>query len=89
MRRFSRSQAVLHCWNWVRLYKLQTLTTSYIADLASAIAKTLGYDGGILFDASIPDDAPRKRMDSSRLKALDRHPEMGLSRGLQLPTWTF
>ena len=34
-----------------------------IAELAAAVAKTVGYDGQIVYDASKPDGTPRKLMD--------------------------
>ena len=55
-----------------------------IAELAKAVGQTVGYTGRIGFDASRPDGAPRKWMDSSRLKALGWHPQVALSAGLKL-----
>ena len=53
-----------------------------IADLAHYIAQTVGYTGQISFDASKPDGAPRKWMDSSRLDALGWRPQIDLQQGL-------
>jgi len=53
-----------------------------IAELAQAIGKTVGYAGTIDFDASKPDGAPRKLMDSSRLKSLGWQAKVGLVAGL-------
>lgn len=53
-----------------------------IKDLALAIGKTVGYQGVIDFDTSKPDGAPRKLMDSSRLKALGWQAQVGLVHGL-------
>ena len=55
-----------------------------IAELAKAVGQTVGYAGRIDFDASRPDGAPRKWMDSSRLNALGWHPQVALSAGLKL-----
>ena len=55
-----------------------------IADLALAIAKTVGYTGHIEFDATKPDGAPRKWMDSSRLNALGWHAKVNLIEGLSV-----
>lgn len=55
-----------------------------IADLARAIGRTVGYAGRIKLDASRPDGAPRKLMDSSQLNALGWRPRVALSAGLQL-----
>jgi GDP-L-fucose synthase len=53
-----------------------------IAEVAQAIAKTVGYTGQIEFDTSKPDGAPRKLMDSSRLNALGWKAKVGLIEGL-------
>ena len=53
-----------------------------IADLARHIANTVGYTGQIEFDASKPDGAPRKWMDSSRLNSLGWTPQINLQQGL-------
>jgi len=55
-----------------------------ISELASAIAKAVGYEGGITFDPSKPDGAPRKWMDSSRLNHLGWQPKVDLSAGLKI-----
>jgi len=53
-----------------------------IADLARHIANTVGYTGQIEFDASKPDGAPRKWMDSSRINSLGWAPQINLQQGL-------
>ena len=53
-----------------------------ISQVAKAIAKTVGYQGEIIFDTSKPDGAPRKLMDSSRLNALGWKAQVGLEAGL-------
>ncbi len=53
-----------------------------IAEVAQAIAQTVGYTGQIEFDASKPDGAPRKWMDSTRLNALGWQAKVGLIEGL-------
>lgn len=55
-----------------------------IAELAEAIAKVVGYDGGIKFDHTKPDGAPRKLMDSSRMSKLGWNPKICLNEGLHL-----
>jgi GDP-L-fucose synthase len=55
-----------------------------IAELAQHIAQTVGYTGRITFDASKPDGAPRKWMDSNRLNALGWQAHVGLAQGLKL-----
>jgi GDP-L-fucose synthase len=54
-----------------------------IADLASLIARTVGYRGSIDFDHSQSDGAPRKLMDSSRLNSLGWRARVGLEEGLR------
>lgn len=54
-----------------------------IRELAALVARTVGYAGEIVFDAGKPDGAPRKLMDSSRIKALRWRPVIGLEQGLR------
>ena len=54
-----------------------------IAGLAQTIAKVIDYKGAINFDASKPDGAPRKWMDSSRLRQLGWVPKIDLIMGLR------
>jgi GDP-L-fucose synthase len=54
-----------------------------IAELAHAIGQTVGYTGAIDLDASKPDGAPRKLMDSSRINALGWQARVALQDGLQ------
>jgi GDP-L-fucose synthase len=54
-----------------------------IAELASAIANAVGYEGEILFDATKPDGTPRKLLDVSKLKGLGWAPTVGLGEGLK------
>ncbi len=55
-----------------------------IAELAHAVGAAIGYEGEITFDATKPDGAPRKWMDSSRLNALGWQAKVGLQNGLAL-----
>lgn len=54
-----------------------------IAELAQAIARVVGFEGELVFDPTRPDGAPRKLMDSSRLRALGWAPRIGLEDGLR------
>jgi GDP-L-fucose synthase len=54
-----------------------------IAELAERIARVTGFAGEILFDAAAPDGAPRKLLDSSRIRALGWTPRIALERGLR------
>jgi GDP-L-fucose synthase len=53
-----------------------------IAELAKAIAKTVGYIGQIQFDTSKPDGAPSKWMDSTLINSLGWKAETNLEDGL-------
>ena len=55
-----------------------------IAELATLVSTTVGYQGRIEFDAGKPDGAPRKLMDSSRLHTLGWQARVGLAQGLAL-----
>ena len=55
-----------------------------IKELAHAVAKATGYQGSISFDATKPDGAPRKWMDSGRLNHLGWAPKVNLEDGLKL-----
>ena len=55
-----------------------------IAELAEAIAQTIGYQGKISFDPNKPDGAPRKLMDSGLLKNLNWKPSVDFMAGLSL-----
>lgn len=53
-----------------------------ISELASLIAKKVGYYGAIVWDTSIPDGMPRKCLDISKLRALGYTPEIPLDLGI-------
>lgn len=53
-----------------------------IRELAEAIREITGFQGAITFDASKPDGAPRKLMDSTRLQQLGWNPQTNLKDGL-------
>jgi GDP-L-fucose synthase len=55
-----------------------------IAELAQAVSKATGFQGGIDFDPTQPDGSPRKLMDSSRLNALGWQARVNLEQGLKL-----
>lgn len=54
-----------------------------IAALAQLVAQVVGYRGEIRFDRSGPDGAPRKLLDSGRLRALGWRPSVDLREGLE------
>jgi GDP-L-fucose synthase len=53
-----------------------------IAELARTVGQAVGYQGDIDFDTTKPDGAPRKLMDSSRLKSLGWQAKVSLQDGL-------
>lgn len=53
-----------------------------IAELASAIATTVGWQGRFRFDTSKPDGTPRKLLDVSRLQGLGWQARIPLQQGL-------
>lgn len=53
-----------------------------IAELARLIARVVGYEGPIRWDATKPDGTPRKLLDCSRLTALGWEPKISLAQGL-------
>lgn len=55
-----------------------------IAELAATIQSVVGYSGRLVFDQTLPDGAPRKWMQSNRLKALGWAPQIDLATGLAL-----
>lgn len=55
-----------------------------IAQLARAVATVVGYEGKIYFDVTKPDGAPRKLMDSTRLRTLGWHARTDLDEGVAL-----
>jgi len=55
-----------------------------IAELATLIAEAVDYEGEICFDTSKPDGAPRKLIDSAKLRLLGWSPTIDLRNGIQL-----
>ncbi len=54
-----------------------------IRELAETIARVVGFEGKLVFDASKPDGTPRKLLDVSRLDALGWKAKIGLEDGLR------
>eukprot|EP01031_Cornospumella_fuschlensis_P017895 gene17895-21896_t len=54
-----------------------------IAQLATAIARVVGFGGRITFDATKPDGTPRKLMDVSRLSGLGWTAQIALRAGVE------
>ena len=53
-----------------------------IAELAAQVARTVGYQGKLLFDRTRPDGTPRKLLDVSKLAGLGWSARTGLEAGL-------
>lgn len=54
-----------------------------IKELAETIRDVVGYEGELIWDASRPDGAPRKLMDSSRMRSLGWKPVIDLRSGVE------
>ena len=54
-----------------------------IRDLATLIAKVIGYEGQILFNPNYPDGTFEKLMDSSKIRALGWQPQVAFEQGLR------
>ena len=55
-----------------------------INELASIIAKIVGYDGGFLHELSMPDGTPRKLLNSAKLSGLGWEAKIKLEDGLKM-----
>jgi GDP-L-fucose synthase len=53
-----------------------------ISEAAQTIAQVIGYTGSVTFDATKPDGAPRKWMDSTRINSLGWQAQVPLLQGL-------
>ena len=54
-----------------------------IEEYAAAVAKTVGFEGGISFDPAKPDGMPRKLLDTSRLEHHGWTPRVALEAGIR------
>jgi GDP-L-fucose synthase len=54
-----------------------------IAEVSRMIAETTGFGGRIVFDPEMPDGAPRKRLDVTRLHAFGWRHRIGFEEGLR------
>jgi GDP-L-fucose synthase len=72
-----------------RLVNIGTGEDITIAEFARVVAATVGYGGGISFDASKPDGTPRKLLDVSRLTELGWRARTSLQDGIKLAYQAF
>jgi GDP-L-fucose synthase len=78
------------CIHLMKIYSEQELVnigTGHditIAEFARVVAATVGYTGGISFDASKPDGTPRKLLDVGRLSGLGWRARTSLTDGIKL-----
>lgn len=54
-----------------------------IAELASIVAETIGFEGEIVYDTSKPDGTPVKRTDTSLINSTGWAPTIGLQEGIR------
>ena len=54
-----------------------------ISELASLVAREVGFDGEVLWDTSKPDGTPRKLLDISRIRELGWAPKVTLQEGIK------
>jgi GDP-L-fucose synthase len=54
-----------------------------IKELSNVIARTIGYNGNIFFDASKPDGTMRKLTDVSKLHSLGWHHKIEIDEGIR------
>lgn len=66
------------------LYNVGTGTDLTVRKIAEIVQRVVGFGGRLAFDASKPDGMPRKRLDTSRIRALGWQPRYGLEEGVRL-----
>ncbi len=70
-------------WSSEDILNVGTGTDVTIADFARTVARVVGYEGELVFDADKPDGTPRKLLDVSRLAGLGWRAGTGLEEGLR------
>ncbi|GJE77449.1 GDP-L-fucose synthase [Methylorubrum suomiense] len=70
-------------WSSEDILNVGTGTDVTIADFARTVARVVGYQGELVFDADKPDGTPRKLLDVSRLAGLGWRAGTGLEEGLR------
>lgn len=64
------------------LLNIGTGEDTTIAELAALVAQVVGYEGPVAWDASKPDGAPRKLLDTSRIRSTGWRPSTDLPIGI-------
>jgi len=54
-----------------------------IRELCEMVREAVGYQGAMIFDASMPDGTPRKLLDVSRLRSMGWNPKISLRDGIR------
>ena len=65
---------------WINIGSSEEVT---IADLASMVARAIGFSGSMIFNRSMPDGTVRKLLDSAKLRALGWTPKITLAAGIE------
>jgi len=65
---------------WINIGSSEEVT---IADLASMVARAIGFSGSMIFNRSMPDGTARKLLDSAKLRALGWTPKITLAAGIE------
>jgi GDP-L-fucose synthase len=73
---------LMHQYNESGIINVGTGKSMSIKELASIIKEVTGYDGGIVFETSKPDGAPKKELDVSRLKSMGWQAKTPLAEGI-------
>ena len=74
---------VLYNYNGNELLNVGTGEDVTIKEAAEMVAKTVGYEGDIVWDHAKPDGTPRKVLDVSRIQATGWKSEVSLEEGLK------
>jgi GDP-L-fucose synthase len=74
---------LLENYNEPGLVNIGTGTDLSIRELAELVQRTVGYEGGIRFNADYPDGTPRKLMDVSKLASHGWSATIGLGEGVR------
>lgn len=75
---------LLDSWDSPEIINIGSGDDVSIRELAELIAEKSGFRGEIMWDTSMPDGAPRKLLDSSRLRALGFVPQISLGQGIEM-----